>query len=200
MSKKIVVLTICAILTFGLAGCKRSGQSNARTQAVNQEERGNPMTQIMVQSQAFSQNQPIPKKHTGEGEDISPPLSWSGLPQGTQEIALITDDPDAPVAEPWVHWLIYKIPPQTQGLSEGIETTEKVSDPAGALQGENTGGTIGYHGPMPPRGHGVHHYHFKVYALDTALNLKSGIDKKALLKAMAGHILAEGELVGTYQR
>jgi len=158
------------------------------------------MTQIMVQSQAFSQNQPIPKKHTGEGEDISPPLSWSGLPQGTQEIALITDDPDAPVAEPWVHWLIYKIPPQTQGLSEGIETTEKVSDPAGALQGENTGGTIGYHGPMPPRGHGVHHYHFKVYALDTALNLKSGIDKKALLKAMAGHILAEGELVGTYQR
>jgi Raf kinase inhibitor-like YbhB/YbcL family protein len=115
---------------------------------------------------------------------------------------LIVDDPDAPIAEPWVHWVIYKIPGSATGLKEGIPRQEKLDDPKGALQGKNTwpSGNLGYRGPAPPRGHGVHHYHFKLYALDAELDLKPGLDKKALLAAMAGHILAQGELIGTFQR
>ena len=113
---------------------------------------------------------------------------------------MIVDDPDAPTAQPWVHWVIYKIAPEVEGLAEGIPADAELSSPAGALQGKNTAGEIGYHGPMPPPGHGVHHYHFKLYALDKQLDLKAGANKQELLAAMEGHILAEGELVGTYQR
>lgn len=110
------------------------------------------------------------------------------------------DDPDAPTPEPWVHWVIYKIPVDTSGLAASVAKTATLAAPAGALQGKNSFGNIGYGGPAPPRGHGVHHYHFKLYALDTAMNLSSSLSKTQLLSAMKGHILAEGELVGTYQR
>jgi len=157
---------------------------------------------IAIQSGSFAGGAKIPVKHSEDGKDLSPPLSWSGVPQGTKELALIVDDPDAPIAEPWVHWVIYKIPGSATGLKEGIPRQEKLEDPKGALQGKNTwpSGNLGYRGPAPPRGHGVHHYHLTLYALDAELDLKPGLDKKGLLKAMAGHILAEGELVGTYQR
>ena len=111
----------------------------------------------------------------------------------THLVRSIVDDPDAPVAEPWVHWVIYKIPGNATGLEDG-------AIPAGALEGKNTFGNMGYGGPAPPRGHGVHHYHFKLYALDAPLQLKAGLDKKALLAEMAGHILGQGELIGTYER
>ncbi len=155
---------------------------------------------MTVQSAAFSNNEPIPVRHTGDGEDVSPPLSWSGAPDGTREFALICDDPDAPTAEPWVHWVICKIPAGTSSLPEKVPTTETPNNPSGALQGRNSWNTIGYRGPAPPKGHGVHHYHFKLYALGAALEVKAGLDKKGLLAAIEGHVLAEGELVGTYQR
>ncbi len=155
---------------------------------------------ITVESKGFKQNERIPVKYTGEGEDISPPLAWTGLPENTKEIALIMDDPDAPTPEPWVHWVLYKVPANTMGLPEKIANMEKLSSPPGAMQGKTSAPKTGYHGPMPPKGHGVHHYHFKVYALDAVLDLKPGADKKGLLKAMSGHILAEGELIGTYER
>jgi Raf kinase inhibitor-like YbhB/YbcL family protein len=155
---------------------------------------------ITISSTAFSHNEPIPRKHTGEGQDVSPALAWSGIPAGTKELALIMDDPDAPRPEPWVHWVIYKLPATLTGLPEGVPKTPTLTDPAGALQGNNTWPKIGYNGPMPPPGHGVHHYHFKLYALDAALDVKPGLDKKQLLAKMKGHILAEGELIGTYQR
>jgi Raf kinase inhibitor-like YbhB/YbcL family protein len=110
------------------------------------------------------------------------------------------DDPDAPRPEPWVHWVLYKLPPTLSGLPEALSKTPTLSDPAGALQGNNSWSRVGYGGPMPPPGHGVHHYHFKLYALDAALNVAPGLDKQQLLAAMKGHILAEGELIGTYQR
>ena len=157
------------------------------------------MTQLTLQSETFSQNQAVPRKYSGEGDDISPPLTWSDVPDGTKELALIMDDPDAP-AGTWVHWVIYKIPADSGGLSEGIPTSAQVSSPAGALQGKNSGNKIGYGGPAPPPGHGLHHYHFKLYALDVKLGLDSGASKQSLLGAMQGHILAQGELVGTYQR
>ena len=155
---------------------------------------------LSIQSTAFGEGQPIPQLYTGEGQDISPPLSWSDIPPSAKELAMIVDDPDAPRDQPWVHWVIYKIPADALGLAKGIPTDAQLSAPAGALQGSNTSGDIGYHGPMPPPGHGLHHYHFKLYALDTQLDLKAGANKQALLTAMEGHILATGELVGTYQR
>ncbi len=155
---------------------------------------------IVVTSSAFEQGQPIPRKYTGEGEDISPPLAWTGLPEGTKELALIVDDPDAPISEPFVHWLMYKIPPDTTELPEWIPNTEKLSTPPGAIQCKNMMGNYGYGGPMPPKGHGVHHYHFKLYALNTTLIVRPNLTKKALLAAMKNHVLAQGELIGTYQR
>jgi Raf kinase inhibitor-like YbhB/YbcL family protein len=158
---------------------------------------------IQIASSAFDQGQGIPRQYTGEGNDLSPPLVWSNLPKGTKELALICDDPDAPTKEPWVHWVIYKISAETKGLPEGIARKARPKEVPGALQGINSwtdADATGYRGPLPPRGSGAHHYHFKVYSLDAALDAEPGLDKSGLLKAMQGHILAEGELIGTYER
>ena len=155
---------------------------------------------MMIQSPAFAGKERIPTRFTGDGEDISPKLTWSGVPEGAKELALICDDPDAPTSEPWVHWVIYKIPAVASGLAEHIPTANTLSQPAGAIQGKNSWGGIGYRGPAPPPGHGVHHYHFKLYALDAPLDVSAGLDKDAVLAAMQGHVLAQGELIGTYER
>ena len=159
-----------------------------------------PSARMTLKSPAFENNRLIPIRHTGDGEDRSPPLEWSGLPDGTKELALICDDPDAPRREPWVHWVIYRIPADVAGLKAGIERSERLADPLGARQGRNSWNTIGYRGPAPPRHRGPHHYHFKLYALDAELALDPGLDKNKLLAAMKGHILAETKLVGIYER
>lgn len=159
-------------------------------------------SQFVLGSPAFAGGLPIPKQYAGDGADLSPPLTWDGVPAGTQEFALICDDPDAPTAEPWVHWLIYKLPLGTHSLPEGMPTSAQLASPAGALQGRNSwksGRTIGYRGPAPPPGHGVHGYRFHLFALDAPLKLGPGADRHALEQAMAGHILGEGRLIGTYQ-
>jgi len=155
-----------------------------------------------ITSTAFRDGQAIPKRYTGEGEDISPELHWTNLPDGTKELALICDDPDAPRAEPWVHWVIYKISSLLDHLPEGIARSPRPSQPAGALQGRNSwpSDNIGYLGPMPPPGHGIHHYHFRLYALDVELNTERELSKESLLELMEGHVLAEAEIVGTYER
>jgi len=157
---------------------------------------------LTITSTAFTDGQPIPAKHTGDGEDVSPPLAWTGTPAGTKELALIVDDPDAPMPTPWVHWVLWKIPADAAALPEGFtEETVPASAPAGLRQGASSWrGGVGYRGPAPPAGHGVHHYHFKLYALDVVLDLPARSDKDALLAVMKGHILAEAELIGTYQR
>jgi Raf kinase inhibitor-like YbhB/YbcL family protein len=155
---------------------------------------------LTIESPAFANNAAVPKRFTGDSEDISPQLSWSGVPENAKDLALIMDDPDAPTAEPWVHWVVYKIPVDSNGLAENIAKTTTLTAPAGALQGKNSWGKIGYGGPAPPPGHGVHHYYFKLYALDKTLEVSSGLTKNLLISAMEGHIIAQGELVGTYQR
>lgn len=155
---------------------------------------------ITVKSGGFSANEPIPETFTEDGKDISPPLSLMDVPPEAKELALIMDDPDAPRDEPWVHWVLYKVSPEWKELPEGIDNTEMPTPPEGARQGRNSWDTIGYRGPAPPKGHGVHHYHFKVYALDEELSVEPGLDKTGLLSAMEGHILAQGELIGTYER
>jgi Raf kinase inhibitor-like YbhB/YbcL family protein len=174
--------TLALALFFCLTGC----------------EGGKNMT-VQVASSAFTQGHPIPKKYTGEGADVSPPLSWSGVPDGTKELALICDDPDAPNGD-WVHWVIYKIPASAKGLPEGVPPRSRLKEPHGAVQGENSWPATGYRGPMPPPGHGVHHYYFKLYALDATLDVEPGLDKKAIMSKIGDHIIAEGVLMGTYQR
>jgi Raf kinase inhibitor-like YbhB/YbcL family protein len=161
--------------------------------------KGHPMS-IVVKSSAFENGQPIPKKYTQDGQNLSPPLEWQGLPEETKELALIVDDPDAPRPQPWVHWVMYKIAPGVKHLGEGVKIADKPPEPGGAVQGVNTSNHVGYDGPAPPKGHGVHHYHFKLYALDAPLDLPPRQSKEQLLAAMKNHILAQGELIGTYER
>jgi Raf kinase inhibitor-like YbhB/YbcL family protein len=155
---------------------------------------------LTLQTTAFANGQAIPVRFTGDGADVSPELTWTEPPAGTKELAMIIDDPDAPTPEPWVHWVIYKLPADVRSLAEGIPTKPALDRPSGAVQGKNSWGTVGYRGPAPPKGHGTHHYHFRLYALDAQLHDAAGLDKNALLKQMKGHILAQAELVGTYQR
>jgi len=150
-----------------------------------------------LQSSAFSQNGNIPSKYTCDGQDVSPPLSWPDPPANTKELALICDDPDAPMGT-FTHWVLYGLGPDVRSLPEAVPTDQTVAALAGAKQGKNGFGNIGYGGPCPPRG--THHYSFRLYALDAPTNLPAGASKKDLLKAMERHLLAQAELVGLYAR
>jgi Raf kinase inhibitor-like YbhB/YbcL family protein len=151
---------------------------------------------LKLESRAFRHGEQIPRKHTCDGDDVSPELSWGEPPQGTKSFALIADDPDAP-AGTWVHWVVWDLPANTRKLPEGVAKAEKIS--TGGMQGVTDFRRVGYGGPCPPPGK-PHRYFFKLYALDTLLNLKSGAKKKDIERAMQGHILEQAELMGTYKR
>ena len=146
-------------------------------------------------SPAFQEGGMIPAIYTCDGSDISPPLTWNDVPEGTESLALISDDPDAPMGT-WVHWVMWNIPEDAIQLSDNVPPDAELPD--GTRQGITDFGRRGYGGPAPPRG--VHRYYFKLYALDTALDLPDSTTKADLLEAMAGHILAQAQLVGKYQR
>lgn len=148
-----------------------------------------------ITSSAFNDGEMIPKKFTCDGQNISPPLKWESIPAQTKSLALIADDPDAPMGT-WVHWVIFNILPTITELPENVPTKDSL--PNGAIQGKNDSRGIGYDGPSPPSG--THRYFFKLYALDTMLNLSAGITKPGLLKAMEGHIMAQAQLMGRYSR
>jgi Raf kinase inhibitor-like YbhB/YbcL family protein len=146
-------------------------------------------------SPVFAPGESIPTRYTCDGDDISPPLAWTDPPAGTQSLALICDDPDAPVGT-WVHWVLYNLPPDARSLPEAVPSDADL--PRGGRHGENSWRRLGYGGPCPPSG--THRYFFKLYALDTVLDLDAGVDKKQVLRAMEGHVLAEAELMGVYSR
>jgi Raf kinase inhibitor-like YbhB/YbcL family protein len=152
---------------------------------------------LTIISSAFSHEEEIPPVYTCEGKDISPPLQWSDLPDGTASLVLIVDDPDAPDPEApkmtWVHWLLYNLPPSGSGLEEAISPAQL---PSGTLEGMNDWKRTGYGGPCPPIGR--HRYFFKLYALDSLLPDLNQPTKDELLKAMEGHVLEMSELMGTY--
>lgn len=147
---------------------------------------------IAVRSTAFAASAAIPARYTCSGADVSPPLTWSGAPAGTKSIALTVIDPDAP-GRPFTHWIVFNMPASTAELPEGGPL------PATSLEGRNDFGSTGYRGPCPPPG-SSHHYHVKVYALDTTLSLRSGATEAGFEDAIKGHALASGELVGTFKR
>ncbi len=161
------------------------------TEGYSKDRGGKAMGTLTVTSTAFKEGGMIPGKYTCDERDLSPQIAWSGVPVEAKSIALICDDPDAP-AGTWVHWVVFNIPATVKELAEGA------SMPSGAKQGINDFRKLPYGGPCPPGG--THRYFFKVYALDTILALKEGATKGELLKAMEGHVLAQGQLMGKYKR
>ena len=151
---------------------------------------------MQLTSTAFSQGEIIQAKYTCDGENLSPPLKWSGAPSGVKSFAVIADDPDAPVGT-WVHWVVFDLPTTTTELPEGLPKSQFL--PGGAKQGLNDFKHLGYGGPCPPPGK-AHRYFFKLYALDSLLDLKPGATKKEVERGMEKHILAQGELMGLYKR
>jgi Raf kinase inhibitor-like YbhB/YbcL family protein len=146
-------------------------------------------------SSAFDEGGMIPSKYTCDGADVSPPLKWGSIPDAAKSLVLICDDPDAPMGT-WVHWVYYDIPAQTKGLPENVSLDERPA--SGGIQGINDFRRIGYGGPCPPGG--THRYFFKLYALDTLLDLSPGATKKQVLKAMENHIIDQVQLMGKYHR
>lgn len=153
------------------------------------------LMEIVVKSPAFTEDHPIPTKYTADGGDVSPPLTWSGVPHGTRSLVLLCEDPDAPRGT-WSHWVLYGLPGETRELGEGAAGGPL---PAGAAQGVNDFGRPGYGGPSPPPG-APHRYYFKLTALSVELQLPAGAKRQDVLAAMDGHVLGEGWLMGTYGR
>ena len=176
---------LVVILLVALSGC------------ISQEKKEEViMEKISISSNAFEDGGSIPTEYTCEGQDYSPALSWGKVPSGTKTVALIVDDPDAPIGT-FTHWLIYNIPADKHKLPERVDKKESLAD--GSLQGVNDFRKIGYNGPCPPPGK-PHRYYFKIYALDKRLDLAGGATRSQLEKAMEGHILAKGETMGSYGR
>jgi Raf kinase inhibitor-like YbhB/YbcL family protein len=158
---------------------------------------------ITVSSSAFEHHGMVPLAYSAYGDNTVPQISWSNLPEGTEQLALVMDDPIAPTPQPFVHWVAYNIPADAGELPEGLGKTAQVTDVpalAGMINGVNGARMTGYFGPRPPVDGKLHAYHFRIYALDTALDLEEGLNKAQLLEAIDGHILATGMLMGHYEQ
>lgn len=146
---------------------------------------------LSISSPAFDHDGPIPSRHAGDADNVSPPLAWGPVPDGARELALVCHDPDAPLVDGFTHWVAYGIDPSSPGVDEGRTP---------GVDGVNETGGAGWTGPLPPPGHGTHHYVFWVYALDTALGAAPGLTRAQLLERIDGHVLEQARIVGTYQR
>jgi Raf kinase inhibitor-like YbhB/YbcL family protein len=194
----ISAMVACALLI----SCRKADSAYDGRMSGSNANGGTQMTTLKlatlkVTSAAFRNGEAIPERYTGDDDDISPPLEWSGAPDGTQSFAVICDDPDAPKATPFVHWVIYNIPGDVTQLQQAFPF-QRIESDNGTDQGKNDFGLIGYNGPRPPSG--THRYYFKVYALDTALTRRDQMTKPMLELDMQGHILAAGQLMGTYTK
>jgi len=145
---------------------------------------------LHVSSPAFENHAPIPKRHTADGDDVSPALTWSGVPDGTKAFAIVVHDPDAPLVDGFTHWVAYGIPGDSTGAPAGADNL---------MVGPNSFGNTTYNGPAPPPGHGVHHYYFWLYALDSDLDLEPGLDRPALLAKIEDHVIEQARVIGTYE-
>lgn len=189
--KKVLTSLLLGLLL--LTGCGGAAEPTAPPTPAGAASEGGPMMKLT--SSAFTEGGMIPKKYTCDGDDFSPPLAWSDVPAGARSLALIADDPDAPVGT-WVHWVAFNLPSGGGGLPAGIRAEKQL--PGGGIQGTNSWRRIGYGGPCPPGG--THRYFFKLYALDSRLSLGNNAAAKDLQAAMKGHVLAEAQTMGRYQR
>ncbi|MGE4232509.1 MAG: YbhB/YbcL family Raf kinase inhibitor-like protein [Bacteriovoracia bacterium] len=186
--KELLPSWLCVTLCFQIFG---TVLFNKKLEAVMTTEH------FEISSPYFKNDSTIPKKYTGDGENRSPHLKWTGVPKGAQELLLIVEDPDAPGKEPFIHWIVYHIPASTNELPEGFGNSEP---PAPFKFAKNSFGKFNYGGPLPPRGHGLHHYHFRVYALSHPVDIEPTINRSSLLKAIRGYVLLSATLIGTYER
>jgi Raf kinase inhibitor-like YbhB/YbcL family protein len=154
---------------------------------------------IKISSTAFATSGAIPLKHSEYADGVSPALRWESVP-GAASYAILMEDPDSHPIKPFVHWVAWNIPDSVTSLPEGLQEQLRLVEPEGVLQGRNSSGTHGYFGPKPPVGDPAHHYHFQILALDSMLDIPPTSDRDAFLAAASGHVLAKGELVGTYQQ
>lgn len=185
-----------ALVALCLFGCGGAGpEANGPAPQSNVETQGGQTTKLQLSSAAFEDGGAIPAQYTCDGRNVSPPLAWSGAPAATRTFALIADDPDAPRGT-WTHWLLYNLPAGVNTLPENVPPHDETAE--GARHGTNDFRQRGYGGPCPPSG--THRYFFKLYALDAELPLQPGAARDELLAAMRGHVLAEGQLMGRYQR
>lgn len=182
--KKMLVL--CIVIVILLSSCSSTSTPTPEADM-----------SLDLKTDAFVNGQSIPAKYSCIGKNVSPALTWSDPPAGTQSFAMIVDDPDAPMGT-WVHWVLFNISANTRSLPEDLPITGKNVDPNAIYVGKNSSGNIGYDGPCPPSG--THRYYFKLYALDTTVNLLPGATKEQVLREMEGHILAQGELMGTFSK
>lgn len=195
MRQAVAVLCGCLLSAILLCAC-RSDKSANRNALSNVNTKGSEQAEIKINSTVFQDGAMIPRPYTCDGPNVSPSLKWEGVPAGAKTLALIADDPDAP-NKTWVHWVLYNLPADVKGLVENVPKQSSLAGGSG-LQGKNDFGQIGYDGPCPPNG--THRYYFKLYALDAELSLEPGATKEELLKAMDGHVVAGGQLMGKYQR
>jgi Raf kinase inhibitor-like YbhB/YbcL family protein len=198
---------IALAIALALSGC---GDKRAETNMTDHPERSpealslarvaprQPGAVLELLSEAIGADGKIDLRHTAYGDNVSPPLRWTPM-RGAGSYAIILEDPDAPQEKPFVHWMIWNIPGETASLPEGLPNSDHLVTPHGAIQGKNDNGSSGYFGPRPPPGTGVHHYHFQIFALDGPLTLKPDADLRALVDAMKGRVLADGEMVGTFE-
>jgi Raf kinase inhibitor-like YbhB/YbcL family protein len=156
--------------------------------------------EIDLTSSAFGDGDAIPLRYSDDGEKISPPLAWIGVPDNALSIAILMEDPDVKENKPFVHWTLVNLPAEKTALRAGVPGDPKLEEPKGAVQGTTSRGVPGYMGPKPPVGDPPHHYHFQIFALDAALEVAPGAGRKEILDAMKGHVVGFGELVGTFQR
>ncbi|HKG52734.1 MAG TPA: YbhB/YbcL family Raf kinase inhibitor-like protein [Anaerolineales bacterium] len=201
MKRNIFYSLLLLLFSIILASCSSSVTTTPKPSATSSPDSESPATEatmsLTVTSDAFANGQSIPAKYSCVGKNISPALAWNEPPAGTQSFALIVDDPDAPVGT-WVHWVLFNIPSNTRNLQEDLPITGKNVDPNAIYVGKNSSGNTRYDGPCPPSG--THRYYFKLYALDTTLSLLPGATKEQVLTEMKGHLLAQGELMGTFSK
>jgi len=186
--RTVAAAVLVLLVALTVTGCGTGGEPSLSGEALDSD--------LTLKSPAFADGASIPQRYTCDGADISPPLSWSGVPAGTVSFALIVDDPDAPMGT-WVHWVLFSIPADRRGLGEDLPPDDRLDD--GSVHGRNGWGNLGYGGPCPPSG-STHEYAFKLYALDTTLNLEPGAKKRVVTSAMEGHLLGQAVLRGTYTR
>jgi hypothetical protein len=186
----MVALIVAALVVGGCAG---------ESDLASRSKSAGGMVGLKLTSPAFEYNKMIPKKYTADGEDVSPPLTWGRGPAQTKDYVLIVEDPDVSGKQPYVHWIVYNIPADQTSLPDGASGVNGMRGQSGLKEGKNSKGLIGYVGPEPSPGK-AHRYFFQLFAIDAPLNLQPGADKKAVMEAMQGHALLQGELIGKYQR
>jgi hypothetical protein len=187
---KSVLIIVLSLIFFA---CQNKNTGTSRDKQTQKTERKG--SELKLSSSSFKDGEMIPVRYTCEGENLSPQLSWTGIPVGTKSLAILCDDPDAPAGD-WVHWVVFNIPPEATELQESFPRDKKLND--GSCQGSNDFGKYGYDGPCPPSG--THRYFFKLYAVDKLLEKDTGITKAELLEEIEGHVLGQVQIKCKYKR